>query len=256
MKLSPGGLCFLLMLLWCGACRTQRPAPTIVSQELPSVSSVVSKGPYELKPGDRLVVRNLNWSSDLFPDPDATRVTSGTGAGFKVLVRSDGSVSLPEKGRLYVEGLTRSAFADTLSYLYKDVVLDPLFEIEVENLIVKVLGSVNAQGVVSLQKDFMSLGEVLARSGGIKYTEASKKIQIIRGEGVQQQIIEYDFQELGDPLIMNQNLYDNDIVYVPPSRGSLRTIKLQRAYVFAQPVVTALNLTLIILNFVTINRRP
>lgn len=254
MKLSFGGLCFLLLLLCCGACRTQRPAPTIVSQSLPPVVSAVSKGPYQLKPGDRLVVRNLNWSSELFPDPSAVETTAG--AGFRVLVRSDGSVSLPEKGRLQVAGLTRSALADTLSYLYKDVVRDPLFEIEVENLIVKVLGSVNAQGVISLQKDFMSLGEVLARSGGIKYVEASNIIQIIRGEGIQRQVIEYDFSDLGNPLIMNQNMYDNDIVYVPPSRGSLRTVKLQRIYVFAQPVLTALNLTLVILNLRNSSRRP
>ncbi len=49
---------------------------------------------------------------------------------------------------------------------------------------------------------------------------------------------------------MNQNIYDNDIVYVPPSRGSIRSIKYQRALVLAQPVITALNLTLIIINFV------
>lgn len=253
MKIPIGELSFLVLLFFCGACRTQRIAPTIVSESLPPVVSAVTKGPYQLKAGDRLVVRNLNWSSDLFPDPNEAQAAAGT--GFKVLVRSDGSISLPEKGRLLVVGLTRAALADTLAYLYGDVVRDPLFEIEIDNLIVKVLGSVSTQGVVALEKDFISLGEVLARSGGIKYNEASNTIQIIRAEGNQEQIIEYTFNELSNPLIMNQNIYDNDIVYVPPSRGSLRTVRFQRAYVFAQPVLTALNLTLIILNFIN-TRRP
>jgi polysaccharide biosynthesis/export protein len=242
----------LLVLLLCtglmlGGCGRQNLPATITTQALTPTASAVVKGPYLIKEGDRLVIRNLNWASDLFPDPS----TVGTASqGFTVYVRSDGSIILPEAGKLIVKGLTRQALADTLSGLYRDVVLNPLFEVRVTNLQIKVLGSVNAQGLIPLEKDYLSLGEILAKSGGIRYSEASNIIQIIRGEGTQQQVIEYDFQQLGDPLVMNQNVYDNDIIYVPPSQGSIRVVKLQRGLVFAQPILTAFNLTLIILNFI------
>lgn len=242
---------FVFLILWgllAGGCQTQKGTPSIATQELAPVSSAVNKGAYLIKIGDKLEIRNMNWSSELFPDPGQAAGT--TGGGFTVSVRTDGSIILPEVGRFRVEGLTRQKLADTLSILYRDVVRNPLFEVEITNLRVKVLGSVNAQGIVMLEKEYNSLGEVLAKSGGIKYGEASDRIQIVRGEGTQQQIIEYKFEDLGDPLIMNQNIYDNDIVYVPPSQGSIRGIKFQRALVFAQPVITALNLTLIILNFI------
>lgn len=244
------GLFILLLLvgsMLTGCSRTPFPA-TVTTQTLAPTTSAVTKGAYEIKEGDKLVIRNLNWSSDLFPDPSQTAGTAR--GGFTVSVRSGGSIVVPESGPLLVKGFTRQELADTLSVLYKDVVLNPLFEVQVINLQVKVLGSVNAQGVIPLERDYSSLGEVLAKSGGIKYAEASNTIQIIRGEGTQQQVIEYDFDDLGNPLIMNQNIYDNDIVYVPPSRGSIRGIKFQRALVLAQPVLTALNLTLIILNFI------
>jgi polysaccharide biosynthesis/export protein len=243
----------LLLLMLTGwlvtACRTQETIPTIRTRALPGVSSVVTKGPYQIQKRDKLIIRNLNWVSELFPDPSQAAGASAGGPGFTVFVNSDGTIILPEVGRLYVEGLTRNALADTLSSLYKDVVRNPLFEVAVDNLRIQVLGSVNAQGIIPLEQEFLTLGEVLARSGGIKYTEAGNTIQIIRGEGTQQQTIEYEFEQLGDPLIMNQNIYDDDIVYIPPSKGSIRNVQMQRVYAVAQPLIITLNLTLIVLNY-------
>ncbi len=243
------------MCAWLFAsCRSQRPAPILNTEALNPVGSVMDKGVYRIKAGDKLLIRNLNWSSALFPDPSEV-AAGGAEAGYEALVRTDGSISLPEVGLLPVSGRTRQAVADTLSTLYRDL-RNPLFEVSITNLRVKVLGAVNAQGIVVLDKEFLTLGEILARSGGIKYAEASNVIQVIRSEGTQQQVIEYDFQDLGNPLIMNQNIYDDDIVYVPPSRGSIRNIKYQRALVLAQPVIAALNLTLIVINFVRLRPRP
>ncbi len=242
-------LVFLVLVLAFleSGCQTQRPMPVIATQNLDPATSIVNKGAYRIKTRDKLLIRNLNWVSDLFPDPTTT--TGGSSEGFSVFVNSDGSIILPEIGRFPVEGLTRQALADTLSFLYKDVVLNPLFEVEITNLRVKVLGAVNAQGIIALEQEYLSLGEVIAKSGGIQYDQAGSTIQIVRGEGTQQQVIEYDFQDLGNPLIMNQNIYDNDIVYVPPSRGFIRNYRYQRALVLVQPVIIALNLTLIIINF-------
>lgn len=233
------------------SCRSQRAAPLLITEKLVPATSVVDKGVYRIKAGDKLLIRNLNWSSELFPDPNPQMSAGEVSAGYEALVRTDGSISLPEVGLLTVAGRTRQSLTDTLSTLYREL-RNPLFEVSITSLRVRVLGSVNVQGIVMLENDFLTLGEILARSGGINYTEASNVIQIIRSEGTQQQVIEYDFQDLGNPLIMNQNIYDNDLIYVPPSRGSIRSVRYQRALVLAQPVITALNLTLIILNFVSL----
>ena len=246
---SVGGVILALFLL--SACRTQQVAPRITSQQLTPPAVTVDKGAYLVKPGDRLRIRNLNWLTDLFPDPALMKSAPAGGSsegGFAVSVSSDGLVSMPEIGTLKVQGLTRKQIADTLSVLYRDVVRDPLFEVEITNLRVKVLGAVNNQGLIPLEKEYQSLGEVLAKAGGIRYNEAGNTIQIIRGEGDQQQTVEYDFQQLGNPLIVNQYIYDNDIVYVPPSRENLRTVKFQRNLTLVQPLLVALNLAVLVLN--------
>jgi polysaccharide biosynthesis/export protein len=249
MKLPWLALVLILSVSLIQGCRTQQPNPTITTQALTPAASAVSKGAYQIKSGDRLLIRNLNWASGLFPEPGQTTSNQATQpGGHTVNVTSNGFIVMPEAGLMKAEGLTRRALADTLSALYKDVVLNPIFEVEVINLRVKVLGSVNVQGMIPLEKEYLSLGEIIAKAGGIKYEEAGSTIQIIRGEGTQQQLIEYEFQQLGDPLIMNQNIYDSDIVYVPPSEGSVRGIRFQRALVWAQPLITTLNLTLLILN--------
>ncbi|GAB3170407.1 polysaccharide biosynthesis/export family protein [Telluribacter humicola] len=250
---SVGGVILALLLL--SACRTQQAGPPrITSQQLTPPSITVNKGAYLIKPGDRLRIRNLNWLTDLFPDPNLVKDTpagGGNEGGFAVSVSSEGLISMPEIGRVRVEGLTRKQLTDTLSVLYRDVVRDPLFEVEITNLRVKVLGAVNNQGLIPLEKEYQSLGDVLAKAGGIRYAEAGNTIQIIRGEGTEQQVVQYDFQQLGNPLIVNQYIYDNDIVYVPPSTESLRTVRNQRTLILVQPMLAALNLTVLIINLLT-----
>jgi polysaccharide biosynthesis/export protein len=247
---SVGGVLVALLLL--GACRAQKEtAPRITSQQLTPPPIAADRGAYLIKAGDRLRIRNLNWLSDLFPEPTPGQGASGSRGseeGFGVAVNCEGLISMPEVGRLRVAGLTRRQLADTLSYLYRDVVRDPLFEVEITNLRVKVLGAVNSQGLIPLDQEYQSLGDILAKAGGIRYTEAGNTIQIIRGEGTSQQTVEYDFQQLGDPLIAHQHIYDNDIVYVPPSRESLRTVRFQRNLIIVQPILAVMNLTVLILN--------
>ncbi|TDB63458.1 polysaccharide biosynthesis/export family protein [Arundinibacter roseus] len=248
MKLYPTLFFLSLVCLWLVGCSSQPIPTTIRTESLDPGTMQVEKGAYQIKAGDKLLIRNLNWASSLFPEPGLDNSATGS-SGFSTTVAQNGTIRLPESGRLQVAGLTREELADSLSNRFQNIVLNPLFEVEVTNLRVKVLGSMNIQGVVALDKDHTSLGEIIAKSGGIKYTEADNIIQIIRGEGTEQQVIEYEFRQLGDPKIMNQQVFDNDIVYVPPSKGSLRNVRMQRVLVVAQPLIITLNLTLIILNY-------
>ncbi|GAB2784105.1 hypothetical protein GCM10027275_30270 [Rhabdobacter roseus] len=242
----------MVVALWLlNACRTQRELPIIASQELTTRPIVADTAAYVLKVGDQLQIRNLNWSSALFPDPSQLKVGVGASTeGFIALVSSDGHISLPEIGRLNVVGLTRQRLTDTLSVLYSNVIRDPLFEVSIMNLRIKVLGAVNTQGVFPLESESQSLGETLAKAGGIRYSDASDRLQIIRSDGQKQIVIDYDFRDLGNPNIMNQRVYDNDIVYIAPTKETIRTLKLQRNLILVQPILIAMNLTILIINLV------
>lgn len=240
--------CVALLLLLIG-CTTQKKSPSIISEKLITAPVQQSTGAYLIRPGNKLLVHNLNWSTRLFPEPDKIQnAPSISENGYSVQVNSEGAISMPEIGKIRVIGLTRQQLADSLISRYKDIIRNPLFDVEITNLQVKVLGACTIQGLVALDKETQSLGEVLAKAGGIKYNEAGNIIQIIRGDGKEQKIIEYDFHQLGDPGIMNLPVFDNDVIYIPPSREGIRSVRLSRKLVILQPVLIALNLALLIVN--------
>lgn len=246
MKLQTATRTALLWLVLLYGCRSQRNLPEIRSENFTDNPVQQFKSVYLLKSGDKLLVTNLNWFSALFPDPAKTAVNEA--GGYLVNVHEDGTINMPEIGRIHAAGLTRAGLADSLAFRYKEIVRDPIFEITITNLRVKVLGACNMQGVITLDKETQSLGEVLAKAGGIKYNEAGNKIQIIRGDGQEQKVVAYEFQQLGDPRIMNLPVYDNDIIYIPPSKEGIRSVKLSRKLILFQPVLIALNLALLVIN--------
>ncbi len=238
----------MLLLVIAFGCSSNRNFPSIISENFTDNPVQQDKGAYLIKSGDKLLINNLNWSASLFPDPVKTQNAQSSKSGYAASVNQDGTIKLPEIGTIRVAGFTRSKLADSLASLYRDTVKDPIFEIEITNLRVKVLGACNIQGIVLLDKETQSLGEVLAKAGGIKFNEADEKIQIIRGDGQEQKIIEYDFQQLGDPRIMNLIVYNNDIIYIPPSREGMRSVKLSRKLILIQPILIALNLAILVIN--------
>ena len=237
----------MLLLVILLSCQSQKNSPRIRSENFTDYPTLQSQVVYLIKPGDKLFISNLNWFSKLFPDPAKTAAPISED-GYKVIVNQDGSIYLPEIGKVRVMGLTRDILADTLANHYRNTIRDPVFAVEIINLKVKVLGACTIQGIIALDKETQSLGEVLAKAGGIKFNEASDKIQIIRGDGQEQKVIEYNFQQLGDPRIMNIAVYDNDIIYIPPSKEGIRSVKLSRKLILIQPVLIALNLAILVIN--------
>ncbi len=225
---------------------TRKVVTSISHQELPVNIAPVNHDSYRIKSGDILSVQNLNWLTKLIPEPSAT--SNASSEGIELTVSQHGNVILPEIGHYAAAGLTTSQFSDSLAKKYSNILRNPIFETKVINWKVKVLGAVSSQGLVSLTNEMQSLGEILALSGGINFTTAGNTIQIIRGEGTSQRVIKYNFDELGDPLIMNQPVFDNDIVYVPPSNEAIRSVRVQRNIILLQPVLILMNMTVLLVN--------
>lgn len=241
----------LLVGLVLFGCRTPRELPVLSTEQLTALNLKEDTQPHRIEPGDRLLIRNLNWLSPLIPDPPSGSQMGGgaqQSQGYEAVVNKAGLVSLPQIGALRVANLTSSALADTLSVKYRNTINTPLFEVTVTNLNVQILGAVNQQGVYPLNTDENpTLGSILAQAGGVRFTETSGKIQIIRKSGDSQRVIEFDLETLADPRILQQPVYHKDVIYLPPTQESVRSVKLQRNLVFVQPLITLLNLTFLLL---------
>jgi polysaccharide biosynthesis/export protein len=220
------------------------PSPTPV----PIDDYIEDSTAYRLRGGDRLKIRNLLSISIIYPEAAAATISSDKTSGvvggekpYEITVDKRGNITLPRVGRIKVGGLTRLQTVAAVEKAYSNVLTDPIFEVEIMNLYIKVLGSVNKQGIIPLQNESMSLGEVIASAGGINFVTADKTIRLIRTQENQQVEINYDVRDLSNPSITNLPVYNGDYVFVPPSKVSLRDVKIQRISNIVQPIALVLN---------------
>ncbi len=202
---------------------------------------------YRIKIGDRLKIRNLNSISTIFSE----NVSLGTAAGgsqqsaisqpFETTVNRYGQITLPQSGRIKVAGLTRIEATTEIERSYDSTITNPIFEVELINLKIKVLGAVGSQGVFPLENERITLGEALAQAGGIDFITADRTIRIIRPRAGIQEELNFDIRDLSNPKISNIMIYDGDYIYVPPSKPALRNIKNQRLAAILQPIALTLN---------------
>jgi polysaccharide biosynthesis/export protein len=203
---------------------------------------------YRIKPGDRLRIRNLNSLSIILPELSNMAVAGAqvsaqgsNGAVFETYVTRTGQIALPQVGLVKVAGLTRAEAVLEIEHSYANVLNKAIFDLEILNLRIKVLGAVGKQGVILLENEKLTLGEVIALAGGIDFATADKTIKLVRSRNNSQQEINFDIRDLNDPKITNTLVFDGDYVFVPPSKASLRNIKNQRTSSILQPIALTLN---------------
>jgi polysaccharide biosynthesis/export protein len=203
---------------------------------------------YRIKVGDRLKIRNLNSINTIFSE----NVSLGAGTAgsaqqsaisqsFETTVNRYGQITLPQSGRIKVAGLNRIEATNEIEKSYDSTINNPIFEIEITNLRIKVLGAVTRQGVFPLENEKISLGEALAQAGGIDFITADKTIKLIRPRAGIQEEVNFDVRDLSNPKISNIMIYDGDYIFVPPSKPALRNVRNQRIAAILQPIALTLN---------------
>lgn len=247
----------VLLLLFCGSLYAQKTTldTTGTTKMIGSQFGLLTDTTeYRLKPGDRLRIRSLNALEIIFPQGGnisvaSTSMSSGQAGASAYLITVDryGQIVLPQVGRVKVAGLTKTDATKAIEGYYKNLINDPIFDIEISNLQIRVLGSVGRQGMIFLENEKLTLGEVIAMSGGIDFATADKTIKLIRKRSGVQQEVNYDIRNLGDPAVANIPVFDGDYVFVPPSKWSLRIVKNQRFSSFLSPVVIGLNAVAVVL---------
>ncbi len=210
---------------------------------------------YRLKAGDRLQIRSLNALETIYPQAGNLSVGTspmasgqvGSSAFYLTTVDRLGQIILPQVGRVKVAGLSKAETVAEIERLYQNLINDPVFDVEIINLRIRVLGSVARQGMITLENEKLTLGEVIALSGGIDFGSADRTIKLIRTRSGIQQEVNFDIRNLGDPAMANIPVFDGDYVFIPPSKGSLRTIKNQRVASILSPIAIGLNALAVVL---------
>lgn len=171
---------------------------------------------YRILPQDRLEIT-------LYKDPQAS---SDEGAGILgqsmnpkgLLVNASGYVPLPLIGKVKVAGLTQTEAADHIIDRYKKYLNTPSIYVEVLNKRVLVLGEVNRPGVINIDKEKITLFEVIAMSGDFTNAAVKKNVLILSNSNIKgMQIRSVDLTNFDSMNYSSFMLRPNDIVYVQPN---------------------------------------
>ncbi len=139
------------------------------------------------------------------------------GGGFAYEVRPDGTVDLPELGRVKMVGLNIDEAETFLEEAYSENYVDPLALIEVTNQRVLVFpGEAGVASVVPLVNPNTSLLEVLALSGGIRARGDARNVKLIRRGDNGRTIHQLDLSTIEGLKLANTTVQAGDIVYVEP----------------------------------------
>lgn len=140
-------------------------------------------------------------------------------------VDSNGNIDFPVLGALHVEGMTREGVA---VYIKKelqshDLIKDPVVTVEFMNLSVNVLGEVNNPGRYNIDKDHLTILDVLSQAGDLTIYGKREKVLVLRNEDGVQRVYGVNLCS-ADHLYSSPVYYmqQNDVVYVEPNGTKAR----------------------------------
>ncbi|NQX80373.1 MAG: polysaccharide biosynthesis/export family protein [Flavobacteriaceae bacterium] len=135
------------------------------------------------------------------------------------LVRSDGNITLPIIGEVYVLGKTKKEVIADLTEKIGANLSDYIIIIRIMNFKITVLGEVNRPGVFKISNESVTLLEALGLAGDMTIYAKRKEVKIIRDNGIEKQVITVDFNS--KDLFKSKAYYlsQNDVVYISPNRA-------------------------------------
>ena len=189
---------------------------------------------HRITKGDRLAVRLINnYNAEKSSISDSYSAETG------YLVDYEGNVTLPMIVSVNLENLTRLEASRKLEKLYveRDLLVNPIIEVNIINLRVVVLGEVNQQGKYLIDREKTTLVDLLADAGGLTVRAKLKTIKIIRGDLAKPKIILVDLRNVESLKSKELILQNNDIVYVEPTGIYLLGDKTQSVSSLVQPFI-------------------
>lgn len=172
----------------------------------------VERGPYLIGVGDVLVLATPSGGGSV---EELTGLLAAQNRRQGYTVQDDGSITIPDVGRVQVGGSTLSAAEDAIFSKLIESQIDPSFSVEISEFNsqrVSIGGAVRNPTVMPIRLGPVYLNEALAAVGGVETTDPDfTSIRIYRG-GELYQIPLDDFN--GSSQLQRLELLDGDSVYV------------------------------------------
>lgn len=157
-----------------------------------------------------------------------------------LMVDQQGNIAIPQMGNIKVEGMTVQQLKTKLLGMYGAMVVDPIIDVRILNRQVSVLGEVNKPGSVDLDKEHLTLLQVIAMAGDFDNYADKKKIKLIR-QTDEDNSVEYEINLMElDAATQNRLVVcPGDVIYVPSRKGKMLDLKAPSILPIASVVTAA-----------------
>lgn len=194
---------------------------------------------YRIKIGDRITIQFLNNYDLTKTSFSLDESSNGTDAGY--VIDREGFVNLPLIGKVQLIGLSREEAARKLEKSYATVLNNPIIKLSIVNIKVNLLGEVGRQGKYLIDREGMTLVDLITEAGGFTNRAKKKAVRIIRGDPRNPEVIIVNLRKVGILRYQEIKMQDNDIVVVDPARIYELTDPLQASGVALQPFLFIVN---------------
>lgn len=233
----------LLLMVWASSCRYYKrdilfKAPKEMNEVFKRNGETVKvRNNYVISKGDYIEFQIFTNKGEVLVDPTSEfskQVAGGANASsasrVRYLVRSNGCVDLPILGETKVDSLTNHQCDSLLATLYSKYYLEPYIITRVLDRRVFVLGlggssaASGGQGVtggarvILLERENITLVELLAMAGGPAIYSHANRIKVIRGNLKNPLIMTFDLTQWDAFQKSELTILPNDVVYIEPGR--------------------------------------
>ncbi len=214
-----GSVCTILFFPSCNTGKNIKQLVYLNNVPDSSYKKIIASGEARIQPGDRIsiVVGALNTASALPYNMPA--VATGSKVGY--LVESDGTIELPQLGKMYVANFTRKSLSDSLTKILKKFLSEPLVIVQFVNFRITVLGDVAHPGVLEIPDGKVSIIEAIGLAGDLQISGKRENILIIREKGDERDFGRVDMTSTNVFKSPFYYLQQNDVVYVEMNKTKI-----------------------------------
>ena len=191
-----------------------------------STQNVIARKPITVQPGDQLSIMVYGDNAELASAFNLTMASGsnnmgGGGSNTRAYtIDSNGNIKMPVLGSINVAGQTREQISKSIEneLTTRNLLRNPVVNVAFYNMYVSVLGEVGGTKKVDIEKDLLTLPEVLAQCGDLTINGKRENVKVIRDVDGKKMAYAIDLRS-AESMYQSPAYYlqPNDLVYIEPN---------------------------------------
>ncbi|TRX39479.1 polysaccharide biosynthesis/export family protein [Flavobacterium restrictum] len=136
-----------------------------------------------------------------------------------LMVDANGTIEVPKIGTTLALNKTVPELKAELKTALKKWLVNPIIDVKILNKEVTILGEVRNPNTITIDKDYVTLLEMISKTGGFDFYANLKSIKILRQEGENVIVTNINLTVADAILNTNIQLHPSDIVIVPSKKN-------------------------------------